>query len=457
MERFELFKALMKTKRAFSLFPSNHPLIQERVKYLLEIIKNLIEQENKAEISIIEQEVFINEYSLRQESLEFADLIKEIKDTGITIFNFQQGITTKEVISLINYLNESKNTPLTTKLLSDELRTRGITHITLSTILPLKLPEKKSDLPVQLSEWGKEYQKIVSEIENIFGEVSRGKLFPPENIHLIVQRLLKQVIKEQSSLNALFNMKGYDDCTFRHSINVAILSLLMGKELKFDQKLLATLGEVALLHDIGKVMMPEDIISKTGSLNAMEWEMIYRHPFVGAEILLAIPGINPLTPCVAMEHHIRHDGGGYPHLEITESNNYLTPIVSICDFYDAMTTIRSYRKPLFPHQAVLLLLQGANTQFNPVLVKVFVSLVGFYPIGTIMQTDRGEMAITKKVNPNDPLHPIIEIIKNEAGEKIPPKLIDTSEKDQTGKHYLRNISQILKPQSLPLNQDLKNT
>ena len=154
MERFELFKALVKTKRAFSLFPSDHPLIQERVKYLLEIIKNLIEQENKAEITIIEQEVFINKHSLRQESLEFADLIKEIKDTGITIFNFRQGITTKEVISLINYLNESKNTPLTTKLLSDELRIRGITHITLSTVLPLELPEKKSDLPAQPSEWG---------------------------------------------------------------------------------------------------------------------------------------------------------------------------------------------------------------------------------------------------------------------------------------------------------------
>ncbi len=451
MEKFELLRTLIGAKHVLSLFPDAHPMVQEKVEKLLEVIEALIAQEKKAEISIVGEEVFINEHSFRQESLEFARFVREITDTGITRISFQPGTTAKELVSLIVYLNEHRHTGPASKLLSEELRQRGINHITVSRILPLELSEKEAKLMARKSE--SEYQRAVSRIENIFKTVLEGGSFSPGSINLIVQGLLKTAIKDQSTLRGLFNIKSYHDYTFRHSVNVALLSILIGKRLKLNQELLALLGEAALLHDIGKIMIPKEIITKPSRLNATEWEIICRHPILGAEILSSVPGVNPMIARVALEHHVGYDGSGYPPLELNGKDNYLTQVVSICDFYDALTTVRSYRKPIFPYQAILLMLQRSKTQFNPTLVKVFISVVGFFPVGALVKTNRGEVGVVTKINPEDPLHPVIKILEDEQGKKISPQLVNTSEKNHTG-NFVREILQVLDLQTHPQAQYL---
>lgn len=453
MERFELLRGLVRLKQILSLFPQQHPLVQERAEQFLNVIKTLREEENQAEISIIDKEVYVNGHSLRRESLESVGLVRQIISTRVNSFSFAPDTTAKELISLISYLNECQQADSVPGLLSEELQAKGINHIALARMLPLEISGKEEELMGRFLEPKSEYQKAVSGIESIFTKVMRGSSFRPESVSLIVQGLLKKVIKDEVALSGLFNIKNYEDCTFRHSVNVALLSLLMGKRLKLDRELLAILGEAALLHDIGKIMIPKEVITKPGCLNRMEWEIIYRHPFVGAEILLTIPGISSLAPGVALGHHVYYDGSGYPSLVIEgEDNHLLNHIVSLGDVYDALTTVRSYRRPMFPTQAILQLLRGAGTQFNPVLVKVFVSVVGFYPIGTLLRTDQGEVGVVTAVNPKDSLHPIIKVLSDEQGKKSAPQLVDTSRKNSLGDGYLRNISQLLSRQALSFEE-----
>lgn len=453
MEKFELLRGLVKLKQILSLFPQQHPLVQERAEQFLKVIKTLREEENQAEISIIDKEVYVNGHSLRRESLESVGLIKQIISTRVNSFSFAPDTTAKELIFLMSYLNECQQTNSVPGLFSKELQAKGITHITVARILPLEISGKEEELMGRFLKPTSEYQGAVSGIESIFTKVMRGSSFRPESVSLIVQGLLKKVIKDKIALSGLLNIKNYEDCTFRHSVNVALLSLLLGKRLKLDKELLAMLGEAALLHDIGKIMIPKEIITKPGRLNRTEWEIIYRHPFVGAEILLTIPGISSLTPGVALGHHVYYDGSGYPSVVIEgEDNHLLNHIVSLGDVYDALTTVRSYRRPMFPTQAILRLLRGAGTQFNPVLVKVFVSVVGFYPIGTLVRTDQDEVGVVTAVNPKDSLHPIIKVLSNEQEGKAVSQLVDTSRKSSLGAGYLRNISRVLSRQALSFEE-----
>ena len=452
MERFELVRGLVRLKQILSLFPHRHPLVRERAKQFLGVIKTLREEENQAEVSIIDKEVYVNRHSLRRESLESVSLVRQITDTKINSFSFAPDTTVEELISLMSYLNECQQTDSVPGLLSEELQAKGITHITVGRILPLEISGKEEELMGRFLKPKSEYQRAVSGIESIFTKVMRGSSFRPESVGLIVQGLLKKVTKDEVVLGGLLNIKNYEDCTFRHSVNVALLSLLLGKRLKLDRELLAILGEAALLHDIGKIMIPKEIITKPGRLNRTEWEIICRHPFVGAEILLTIPGISSLTPGVALGHHVYYDGSGYPSLAVGGEDNHLNHIVSLGDVYDALTTVRSYRRPMFPTQAILQLLRGAGTQFNPVLVKVFVSVVGFYPIGTLVRTDQGEVGVVTAVNPEDSLHPIIKVLSDEQGKEAAPQLVDTSRKSSLGAGYLRNISQVLSRQALSFEE-----
>jgi len=246
MERFELLRGLVRLKQILSLFPQQHPLVQERAEQFLGVIKTLREEENQAEISIIDKEVYVNGHSLRRESLESVSLVRQITDTRINSFSFAPDTTVEELISLMGYLNEYQQTDSVPGLLSEELQAKGITHITVAKILPWEISGKEEELMERFLKPKSEYQGVVSKVESIFTKVMRGGSFRPESVSLIVQGLLKKVVKDEVALSGLLNIKNYEDCTFRHSVNVALLSLLLGKRLKFDRELLAILGGLIL-------------------------------------------------------------------------------------------------------------------------------------------------------------------------------------------------------------------
>jgi HD-GYP domain-containing protein (c-di-GMP phosphodiesterase class II) len=220
-----------------------------------------------------------------------------------------------------------------------------------------------------------------------------------------------------------------------------MLSLLLGRQVGLDEGTIAALVEAALLHDIGKTKIPLDIVKKPGALDKRERKMIEAHTTFGAEILVQIDGLRPLTPTIALEHHRSVKGGGYPDLGDAVPH-IMSQIVSVADIYEAITGARSYQDPTPPEHACLILARLAGEKLNTALVKAFVSGITFFPIGSVVRTSRGELGVVVETHTADPLHPTIAIADESfAG---PRARIDTRARDAAGA-YDRHIAETIRP------------
>jgi putative nucleotidyltransferase with HDIG domain len=215
----------------------------------------------------------------------------------------------------------------------------------------------------------------------------------------------------------LTTLKNYDNYTFTHMVNVSILTMGQARGLGLDGPLLREFGLAALMHDIGKVRTPLEILNKPDKLTDAEFAIMKRHTVEGAEILRKTPDIPALAPVVAFEHHLRLDGTGYPN--VTRSSlNVGTMLCSIADVYDAMRSQRAYQQS-FPTERVLeVLKRNNNEQFDRHLVRRFAQLVGIYPVGNLVRLDNGEVAVVMKVYAPDPHRPQVRVLFDRDGSRL---------------------------------------
>jgi putative nucleotidyltransferase with HDIG domain len=188
------------------------------------------------------------------------------------------------------------------------------------------------------------------------------------------------VARSQAALSQILAVKQYENLTYCHSVNVAMLSLLLGRQLHLGDDSMSALVEAALLHDIGKTRIPLDIVRKPGALTKRERKLIETHTTFGAEILAQTEGLGELTPIVALEHHRSVKGSGYPDLG-NAVPHIMSQIVSVADIYEAITGARSYQDPTMPDRACLVLARLAGEKLNTVFVKAFVNAITFFPLG----------------------------------------------------------------------------
>jgi putative nucleotidyltransferase with HDIG domain len=230
-------------------------------------------------------------------------------------------------------------------------------------------------------------------------------------------------------------VKQYENLTYCHSVNVAMLSLLLGRQVGLDEQTLGVLVEAALLHDVGKTRVPLEVLKKPAALDKRERRLMEAHTTYGAEILVEISGLMPLTPTVALEHHRTVRGRGYPDLGDGEIPHFMSQIVSVADIYEAITGARSYQDPALPEQACLILARLAGEKLNTALVKMFVNAITFFPLGSVVRTDQGQVGVVVRTTPGDPLHPVIAPLEGRR-----PRLdeeIDTSRPDDSTRHGAR--------------------
>jgi putative nucleotidyltransferase with HDIG domain len=202
-------------------------------------------------------------------------------------------------------------------------------------------------------------------------------------------------------------------------VNVSILTMAQARALGIDGSLLREFGLAGLMHDIGKVRTPLEILTKPEKLTDAEFAVMRMHVVDGAEILRGTPDMPPLACVVAFEHHLRLDGSGYPIGVHRSTLNLATMLCSIADVYDAMRSQRGYQES-FPTDRILAVLQrNDGTQFDPHLVRRFSQLMGIYPPGTLVRLNTGEAAVVLRVYAPDPYRPAVRVIAGADGEKLP--------------------------------------
>jgi putative nucleotidyltransferase with HDIG domain len=247
-------------------------------------------------------------------------------------------------------------------------------------------------------------------IGSVLQDVRLGNSIDTANARELTNRLAENIVKNENALVWLTQLKNRDEYTSMHSINVCVLSMLFGRFLGIAEEKLSHLGLGALLHDIGKMRVPSEILNKPGPLSAEEKVIMNRHPEYGHAILSEHSDLHPAVLEIALSHHERFDGSGYPQGLKGKGLNQYALIVSIIDFYDAVTSDRAYHIGISPHEALNMMYAAAARSFPKELVESFIQCLGIYPIGSLVELESGEVGVVMTVNRQQRLNPILTVV-----------------------------------------------
>lgn len=239
-----------------------------------------------------------------------------------------------------------------------------------------------------------------------------------ERIKEVANKIVAELLESNDILIILSDIKSVDDYTFEHSVNVCILSLVIGISLGFNINNMKDLGIGALLHDIGKLKIPEEILKKPSQLTFEEFEEIKKHTIYGYEILKNSGKVGIASAYIAFGHHERYDGSGYPLQLNGESIHQYARIVAVADVYDALTSDRVYRKKLRSHEVVEYVTSIATHHFDRKVVLSFIKHIMLYPVGSGVVLNTKARAQVVRVNHNLPTRPVIRIIYDEHNVKL---------------------------------------
>jgi HD-GYP domain-containing protein (c-di-GMP phosphodiesterase class II) len=289
------------------------------------------------------------------------------------------------------------------------------------------------------------YVDALNSLKQVAGKISLQGYAGLHRPKRAIQSMVDVVGQDESILLGMSTIKDYDDYTYVHSVNVAVLALCLGHRIGLSRISLEHLGICGVFHDLGKVELPREIVTKPGSLSMGEWKLIQKHPVSSVKQILnlfASHGLKSKILLAPFEHHINYDLTGYPPLYLKKRVSLFGRILHIADFYDAVTSPRVYRSfGLSPDQALNHMLKRAGTDFDPVLTKVFALMMGVYPVGTLVELDTCELGLVLDYPTNSGcVYPrIILLEKDRSGQLKRGELINLSEKLSETGAYRRNV------------------
>jgi len=215
----------------------------------------------------------------------------------------------------------------------------------------------------------------LARLAEVYGSIKRKERLKPSGIATTVAELVEAFHREGESLLVLAALREKDEYTFTHAANVCILTLAQAMALGIQGQLLNDIGIAALLHDVGKMFIPDEILLKTERLTDEEFDQMKRHPVLGGRYLMESAGVPRLAAIAAFEHHMRYDQSGYPTVSAGWQQTLASQMTAIADCFDAMRTRRPYQEPRPPRVIASALVQGSGTEFNPLLVKNMLQLL----------------------------------------------------------------------------------
>ncbi|WP_394139661.1 HD-GYP domain-containing protein [Cytobacillus oceanisediminis] len=283
----------------------------------------------------------------------------------------------------------------------------------------------KDPLPPQMR------KEAIQTIESVFQQVEEDRNLTSslviekasKRFSELIRLLLGEVRGNKELLTILSDVYTYDHYIFTHSLNVTLYSLAIGMEMKMAPKELETLGLGAILHDVGKMRIPADILLKPGKLTAEEFGEIKKHPEEGFNILRGVQTIPLIVAHCAFQHHERLNGSGYPRgLQGGQIHDY-GKIIAVADVFDAVTSNRIYKQAMLPHEGLEILYGGAGTLFETKLIESFRQAVAIYPVGITVELNDGRKGVVCRQNPGLSDRPVIRILE-ERGSCTNPYEVD---------------------------------
>ncbi len=436
-----LLKAFGTLRRLTEMYPSGHPMITQKLDELDDIVQRRVRTGRPLSVHLIQGDVVLDGVAWRADTQATEQIVHELLDLGVHSIDIRPGVNRQELAAVGEFMWRVKEVA-GAEPVERHLARLGVSHVALGRIVPLDTRWRGDEYPeAPTGPLDPAYAQSLDMAQQTFDTVAAGRPIDLVTVRDLVHLLIEKVARSNAALAQILAVKEYENLTYCHSVNVAMISLLLARRLGMDADTTAGLVEGALLHDIGKTRVPVEIVKKPGVLDKRERKVIESHTIFGAEILVETKGVRPLTPTVALEHHRRYKQGGYPDLG-DDPPHALTQVVSVADVYEAITGARSYQKPRPPEQACLILARLAGDSLNTSVVKAFVNAVTFFPLGSLVRTSRDERAVVVRTNAHDPLHPVVVLVQ--AGDGHARTELDTSARDASGA-YERHIVETLTP------------
>lgn len=259
--------------------------------------------------------------------------------------------------------------------------------------------------------------EVILAIKDIFKDITLTNSLEQGTVKKTLNGILRRVLKDRCVMLHLTEVRGLDSYIFTHSVNVCMLSLIMGLFLKLKSEQLKNLGLAALLHDVGRSRVPKNILYKPFQLSNEEYQKVKSHTVYGYEMLKACGQFPESVALTALQHHERLDGSGYPEGLKGDEIGLFSRIVAVADVFDALLTDRPFRKAFFPHQAIEIIVNSTG-QFDPEILKIFVENVAIYPLGSLVSLNNGEIGVVVDMNKGRQTRPVVRIVFDSESRKL---------------------------------------
>ncbi len=412
---------LYAARRAAFLYPFNHPAVQESVIELFNVVSAYHSEGVDVELGFFEGEILMGEQLLTEESMLFDQLIRDMMALGVGSLLIRRGATIRELGRAVQLLSADPAAIEEKGGLEYVLSRADLGNIMIGSLQSLE----RVDVSDELTEDAREsYGSAVSLLREVCRSVDSSRGLSKLPVRGTVRSLVDNVVSNRRAMLQLTGLKNYDEYTYFHSANVAVLAISLGSAISNDYRFLSALGTGALLHDIGKLSLDQQVLNKEGGLTAEEWAHVRRHPVDGAQMVALMPGVDRSAIVTVLEHHMRYDGTGYPEVSTGRGQRLASRIVAVADSFDAMTSKRTYSAARVQDEAVSQLVQGAGTSLDPVLVRLFVQIVGIYPPRSVVRLTSGDVALVLQPGESEPMRPVVRIIARFDGEFIDPVDLD---------------------------------
>ena len=404
----DLLRRFASALRGAQLYAASHPLVGRNTDAFFEAIALTIGQQRSLTLGVVGGEFVVGDVPLPRSSGTMGDLMRRLQRLGIERIVIDREVTREEVAELVLAFASGESR-------AESWVAPTLPHIQVGRI---QIEQRVDNSLADTAAIRATYAEASTIAERLWQQSTVEGRPDPGAARGMVDTLAQAVAQNRTALVALTALKSYDNYTFTHMVNVSILTMAQARALGIDGSLLREFGIAGLMHDIGKVRTPTEVLNKPEKLTDAEFEIMKRHVVDGAEILRRTPEMPPIAPVVAFEHHLRIDGTGYPPGVRRGTLNVATMLCSIADVYDAMRSQRKYQQS-FPTDRIKAVLERSDgQQFDQNLVRRFVQLIGIYPPGNLVRLDTQEIGVVLRVYAPDPHRPRVRVIIDRAGQGL---------------------------------------
>ncbi|OGF17078.1 MAG: hypothetical protein A2W00_00905 [Candidatus Eisenbacteria bacterium RBG_16_71_46] len=450
------FAALLRTARTHDV---TNQAFQRQVQELLGLIGRGLEEEQEIALVAVADYFYINGVRIKAQAAllsVYHALMSEFEQRSLGGIRFLDGVNAAEFERFIQLFLAADDSGVSERL-AEAIKEANIEHIVPVAAVELEeddLTRQLEDKKDPATERGRAKRVFWRAVLGTKKIVLRAKQTGrPDLRHAkrLVQPVVDSILRHEYSIVGLTALKDHDEYTYAHCVNVSVLSISMGQVLGLSRQALADLGVAALMHDVGKIAIPAEVLQKPASLSPDEWGMIRRHPLEGVKMMIRMPGLSPLTldsMRVCLEHHMNFDRTGYPEVKREWGQATLSRIVAVADCFDAITAHRAYHKrPRSSFEGLQHLMGPARVQFDPAVLWALVKTIGLYPAGSVLLTESGHVVLSISPNPEDLRRPNCRVLVRPDG---------TMEPEESGESWNpmpadQKVVRVLRPEETTVN------